>query len=96
MNKRPEREQKQNKTVDNRESPANNTSNYKDKDLEPQVNYSENLINQLKPINIKQPINIEGEKQYKSSEELKKQWDRAPHLTVVMDNNITENYVRSY
>jgi hypothetical protein len=65
-----------------------------DVELEPRNNYPENLINQLKRMNIKQPTLTEGNVQYKSSEELEKQWDSSPHLTVIMDDDITERYIQ--
>jgi hypothetical protein len=45
-------------------------------------------------MNIKQPTNTEGNLQYKTSEELKKQWDNSPYLMVILDDDITERYIQ--
>jgi hypothetical protein len=54
----------------------------------------DSLINSLKQLNLKPPINVEGTRVYRLSEELDKQWEKAPYLTVVMDDDTTKNFIQ--
>jgi hypothetical protein len=77
------------------EGKEGNTTYTKDNvELEPQANYAENLINQLKRMNLKPPICLNGQKYYKKSEELEAQGEKAPQLEVIMDDEVTENYIQ--
>jgi hypothetical protein len=62
--------------------------------LEPKISYTESLINQLKRMHLKQPVRIDGQVHDKSLEELERQWEKSPHLTVVMEDKITEKYIQ--
>jgi hypothetical protein len=45
-------------------------------------------------MNLKQPTRLDGKVHYKSSDKLEKQWENSPHLTVIMDDDITERYIQ--
>jgi hypothetical protein len=66
-----------------------------DLELDSQANYTESLINQIKRMNLKPPTRLNGQTKYKAFEELEEQWERSPHLTVVMDDEVTEHYIQN-
>jgi hypothetical protein len=55
---------------------------------------TEPIINKLKRMNLKPPTRLNGTVTYKMSEELEKQWEKAPHLTVTIDDDLTEQYTQ--
>jgi hypothetical protein len=75
-------------------SDINTTRPEEEVELEPKSNYSESLINQLRQMHLKQPVRIDGQVHYKSSEELERLWEASWHLTVKMEDNITKRYIQ--